>query len=753
VISLSDVFYRYPGRDRGWDLEGITFSIGRGECVLICGGSGSGKSTLAYLFNGLIPHFWGGTLKGTVRVAGKDTGRMSVARFLPLAGMVLQNTDAHLFCSTVEEEMAFGLESLGLPPAEIEVRIRHTAEILHIQELLRRSPLALSGGERRIAAIGSVLCLDPPLLVLDEPFAHLDWAGIEQVLSVLRDLHRRGRTIVVIEHRVSGLLPLATRCIFLEKGKAVADCGPSEARSILKERHLLPAYPPRNTGRRSPGPAFSVQGLSLEMEGRPVLGDISFEVREGEVLAIVGRNGSGKTTLIRHLNGLRLPGGGRVSVLGSDLRGRSPAEIASRIGISFQNPNDQFFKTSVREELAAGGKGPRADLGRVRELCDLFQLHDLLDRPPYRLSEGEKRRVAVGSIAAMDPRILVIDEPTVGQDGRFLEILARIVAALRDRGHTVVIVTHDLEFALAASDRWIVLHEGRIAAEGRPEELIRDDRLIALGAIAPEIPPCPPFTKGGKGKAGIERDLFIKQKENRFLKHLDPRTKIILGAVAIAFVLFTQAPEVHCLESMALFAVMGAMGMLRPWGRSLRLMGPMVVLVFAVSLISTDLRTAVFLALRLFNLFTVSLVFFRTMSPEEMGDGMRKLGLPYELSFMLSTSMRYVPLIARRVRLIREAQMSRGIDLRMRLRNLPNFAALLMPLLVQSFLFSEELAMAMEARGFGLKGRSFRRSYRITLREVLLILASAALLAAFLWFPDLSAWVTVSQVPSHISSN
>lgn len=223
-------------------------------------------------------------------------------------------------------------------------------------------------------------------------------------------------------------------------------------------------------------------------------------------------------------------------------------------------------------------------------------------------------------------------------------------------------------------------------------------------------------------------------KKEEFIGNLDPRTKILLGATAIAAVLFTRTPESHVFESLALLLVMYVRGVLRPWGRGMKLMAPMIVLVFAIGLISFDLETASLLSIRLFNLLTVSFVFFRTMPPEEIGDGVRKLGLPYEFSFILTTSMRYVPLIGRRIRLIVEAQMSRGIDLRPGIRNLRNFTALLMPLLIQSFLLSEELAMAMEARGFGLKGRTYRRTYRITSKDVVLVLLSLILLVAFLWW-------------------
>ena len=215
---------------------------------------------------------------------------------------------------------------------------------------------------------------------------------------------------------------------------------------------------------------------------------------------------------------------------------------------------------------------------------------------------------------------------------------------------------------------------------------------------------------------------------------LDPRTKLFLGAAAVSLVLFTQRPAVHAAAAGLLLAGLWGMDMMRPWVRALRLMAPMVVLVFVISLIGFDLNTALVLSLRLFNLLTVSFVFFRAMTPEEVGAGLRKLGMPYGFSFILSTAMRYVPLIGRRIRLIMEAQTSRGIDLRPRLRNAGNFMALLMPLLVQSFLLAEELAMAMEARGFGLKGRTFRKIYRIKAGEYVLMLGSLVVLVLFCWW-------------------
>jgi energy-coupling factor transport system ATP-binding protein len=488
MIILSDISYRYPGAGHGWTLEGINLTIRDREFLLICGSSGSGKSTLAYLFNGLVPHFFGGDLRGSVQVDGLDTREISVAALLPKVGLVLQNTDAHLFCSTVEDEIAFGLESVGLPASEIEGQVRWITEMLDIQDLLNRPPHALSGGERRLVAIASVLCLNPSVLVLDEPFAHLDWEGVKRVGNLLADLHRNGKTLLVIEQRVGALLQHASRCVVMEQGKIVFDGPPAESHATLQKQHLLPVYPERlKRASKSAQTVIAIKGLSHEQDGRQILRDLSLEVNGGETVAVVGRNGSGKTTLVRHLNGLRRPKRGTVSVMGSPVGGKSPVELASLVGISFQNPNDQFFKNRVREELTAGLKALGKEEGTLREVCDLFGLQELLDRSPYRLSEGQKRRVALGSVLAMNPRILVIDEPTVGQDGRFLETIAALIASLQDRGYTVVVVTHDLEFALAVADRWILLHEGKKMGDGRAKEIMGDPELIRIGAVGPEL--------------------------------------------------------------------------------------------------------------------------------------------------------------------------------------------------------------------------------------------------------------------------
>jgi len=471
-IELSDIHYRYPETE--WILNGIDMAVNPGDYTVVFGANGSGKSTMGYLFNGLVPHFFGGTLEGTVRVNNIDTKNSEVSELFSEIGLVIQNVDAQLFNDTVENELAFGLESLGLSSGEIDKRITDISTKLDIADLLDRSPDSLSGGEKRLVSIAAILCLSPSVLVLDEPYSNLDRKGIERVKNILHQIHESGRNIVVIEQRMGGFLQDATRCVIVERGKIRFEGGTDQANRIMVEEHLLPRYPPRLRKHKLIGneTILAVDGLSYAVNGRRILKDISLEFKKNETVAIVGENGAGKTTLIKHFNGLLKPTEGEVMLQGEGIRRKSPTDLARRVGICFQNPNDQFFKTSVGDELRAGphvlGKH---DGHTVDKICGLLDLHELLDRSPYSLSEGEKKRVAVASILSMEPDILVLDEPTVGQDGRFKEVIANILGDLEMLGITIIMVTHDLEFARATTDRWIVLHDGQIRIDGTPEDI------------------------------------------------------------------------------------------------------------------------------------------------------------------------------------------------------------------------------------------------------------------------------------------
>jgi energy-coupling factor transport system ATP-binding protein len=469
AVELKRVGYAYPGC--GPVLNGLDLALRTGQATVVFGAGGSGKSTLAYLLNGLIPHFFGGRLEGTVTVKGIDTRQASVTDLFSDVGLVLQNADAQLFNSTVAAELAFGLESMGLGTEEIGVRIRRTAADMGITHLLPRSPETLSGGEKRAVAIAAVLISDPEVVVLDEPFTGLDWNCTRVVGSLLKRIAQGGRTLLLIEHRVRPFLNEADRCLVIEGGRIEFDGTPATAAAVLAERHLVPQYAARTSAERQidPEALLAVRRLTCRLEGSVVLDDVSLEIRSGQPLAIVGENGSGKTTLVKHCSGLLAPHSGEVLFKGKSIGSCTPPQRVARVGLCFQNPNDQFFKGDVHSELLAGVPSPAAaDATWQQRILDALKLTPLLDRSPHRLSEGEKRRVALASVLLMRPAVLILDEPTAGLDGCMKEMLAGLLAQIVPMGVTPVVVTHDLDFAEATTDRWIWLQRGKIRSDGNP---------------------------------------------------------------------------------------------------------------------------------------------------------------------------------------------------------------------------------------------------------------------------------------------
>lgn len=711
AVRLENVRYRYPGS--AWVLRNIDFGLDVGEYAVVFGANGSGKSSFAYLLDGLIPHFFGGTLQGDVRVDGLNTRECAMGDLFPRVGLVLQNPDAQLFSSTVADELAFGLESLGFPARQIEGRIAAMAESVGIEHLLGRAPETLSGGEQRLVAIASVLVMDPPLLVLDEPFANLDWTFARRVRSLLADLHRRGKTVIVIEHRAGEFLQDATRLAVFDNGRC-SDIAPGASfRHILEERRLTPAYPPLSFPAvgETAAPVLSIAHLDFSIEKKKILEDVSFALRTGEVVALVGKNGAGKSTLVRHLIGLLKPLRGDVRLHGRSIRGQAPSDLAHSIGVCFQNPNDQFFKTTIRDELAVGlnRRGATA-IDPIGELCRRFRLSGLLDRSPYRLSEGEKKQVAIAAVLAMDPEVLVLDEPTVGQDAAGKDALAAWIGELAGQGVAVLLATHDLDFAAACSTRWVLLDGGRVRGDGAAADILR---LMDTGS--PE--PADPQAGGSPFSSRPARSS------------LNPLTRLVLLFAGVGAVLASLSTGALAAEAAVVSILLLLSGRERKV-RSLRLMGPMVALVFVLGVVFFDIETTLQLVLRVYSLLGISAVCFASLTPEAVGAALAGLKVPPGPAFMLTAGLRYVPLIEQRVRSIRDAQQARGVDLRPRLTNIGNWMALLLPLLVQCFLLADELALAMEARGFSGERRTSRRPARLRFLDGAVMAAALCALAA-----------------------
>lgn len=521
LVELEHVTYRYEDAPAP-ALSEVNLSIGAGEYVLLAGASGSGKSTLCRLLNGLIPHFHGGTLDGRVSVDGLATREHPVRELFAHAGLVFQNPTAQLFNSTVAHEIAFGLESAGLPREEIQSRTEWALDVTALARFAGRAPHTLSGGEQQRVAIAAMLALRPRILVLDEPFANLDGESIERVKALLGEIHAQGTVVLLAEHRLSVSLEHATRLVILDRGRVVRDGAP---RAILREdvsplgletpyvvrvaresgwrqvplsvpeavatarvepRVVLPQRTVMSVPEPVPGglPVIQMQDVTFARETGQVLQHVDLSVSRGESLALVGRNGSGKTTLLKHLIGIYRPVSGSVRVLGMDTRRVRVSDLARAVGFVFQNPNDQLFKPNVREELEVAPRAlGRLDAAWLDRLVGWFQLEPLLERSPFTLSEGEKKRVAFAAALAAHPEIVLLDEPTTGQDYAFRTALERLLVELRSEGITTLFATHDPEFAEEAAARWVVLSGGSLIGDGTPDEVMQDDAMLARAGL------------------------------------------------------------------------------------------------------------------------------------------------------------------------------------------------------------------------------------------------------------------------------
>jgi len=497
-IRAEELRYAYRKGGAPWVLNGIDLAVRPDAYLLVAGASGSGKSTLCRTFNGLIPHFYGGVLEGRVVVGGRDTAGLSVGALFGQVGMVFQNPEAQLFNRTVEGEIAFGLESLGLPRRTMKARIGAVSRAMGISDLLNRDPHSLSGGEQQLTCLAAILALAPTAVVLDEPYASLDPANVWRVRKALRDIHGRGTGVIVAEHRMGYTAPDAGRMVVIDNGRVVLDGPPSRLLTpIATETFGLTGGSDLAVAASAASSAVSpsvsaaetvlaAEDLSHAMDGGPILKNIHFSLRKGECAALLGANGAGKTTLLKHFNGLLRPTGGRLVFNGRDIRDLPVSRLARQVGMAFQNPSSQFFKLSVKEEILAG---PRAlecvDEAWIDRLIRLFRLEPLLERPPFRLSGGEKKRVAFAAALAAQPEVLALDEPTAGQDGHFRKALGGFLSDLRSLGRSVVFATHDLAFAARNARRWVVMGEGGILADGSSRDILADPALMEKAGLRP----------------------------------------------------------------------------------------------------------------------------------------------------------------------------------------------------------------------------------------------------------------------------
>jgi energy-coupling factor transporter ATP-binding protein EcfA2 len=546
AIRIENLHYAYPSLVAGTPdvpaLRGINLVVETGEFLAVMGPIGAGKTTLCLALNGLVPQSTGGIFRGDVWVAGCNTKTHSVAELAIEVGIVFQDPESQLFNITVEDEVAFGPESLGLPADEIERRIAWALGAVGLGDLRDRSPAYLSGGQQRRLALAAVLAMQPGILVLDEPTAGLDPLGRRAILDVIADLRRQGVTIVIATQDADAVAMLADRVIILEAGVIVLEGTPQsvfaqaerlhnlgvDAPDMAELSHCLGAQPPwltvdqacqalqlgrQESGARSresiscllspyscllsphsclPGKGITCENVWYRYEtGVQALAGVDLTIYGGEYVALIGANGSGKTTLAKQMNGLLRPQQGRVLLDGRDIRQQSTGQLARQVGYVFQSPDHQIFAPTVREEIAFGPRNLGLERGevdrRVEDALETFRLTPMAAAPPATLGYGQRRLVTLASAHAMQPEVLVLDEPTVGLDRALTMRLMEWASELHRLGTTVIFITHDMRLA-AVAPRCLVMDRGQVVVDDPTSGIFaHPDELARAGITPPPI--------------------------------------------------------------------------------------------------------------------------------------------------------------------------------------------------------------------------------------------------------------------------
>jgi len=524
MIRFSDVSFSYSAADEPI-LRHVDLTIGEGEFCLVVGATGSGKSTLLGAINGLVPHFTGGRLSGTVTVDGRSTRDNPPRELADLVGMVGQNPSASFVTDVVEDELAYAMENLGVSPEAMRRRVEDTLDLLGLHELRHRPLLSLSGGQQQRVAIGAVLTASPRVLVLDEPTSALDPAAAEEVLATLtRLVHDVGMTVVIAEHRLERVVPFADRIILVPgsgdelivgrpqdvmAGSPVAPplvdlarlagwdpipLSVRDARRLVEPLRLrlagLQAGPPTTpTPASTPEPIAEAEHVSSVYGTVMALNQVDLRIRRGEVVAVMGRNGSGKSTLLGLLAGLRRPAKGRVRICGQVPGDLPPRKLIKLVGLVPQDAGVLLYCSSVADECEASDGECGLPPGTTAATLDRVLPGVPRQHHPRDLSEGQRLAVALAVILAPAPPVLLLDEPTRGLDYPSKDRLVRLLRELVAGGHSVVIATHDVELVARVADRAMVLAEGEVVSDGAAREVVCHSPVFApqvAKVLAPE---------------------------------------------------------------------------------------------------------------------------------------------------------------------------------------------------------------------------------------------------------------------------
>ena len=532
-IEVKGLKYKYPHTSK-LVLDGIDFEADKGQFIGIIGENQAGKSTLCQAFAGLVPTMFRGAYGGKVIIGGVEASKVPIAVLCQKVGLVFQNPFNQLSGAkdTVFEEIAFGLQNLGIPRDEIGKRVDKALKLLDIIKYKDRNPFDLSGGQIQRVAIASILAMEPEVLVLDEPTSQLDPQGSEDVFLVVEKLAKTGITIIMVEQKMEKLAAYCDKILLLHRGVQVAYDVPERifSRDDLRELGVEPPvytqvskalsvyrkegddllYPvtlkqiqnhkdqfPVTISKkgREQNPdklgqdIFTIKDLGFHyIPGAPIIENLtlSLDIRP---TAVIGQNGAGKTTLVKLLKGLLKPRAGTVLLEGEDISGRTVAQLAKKVGYVFQNPDDQIFKNQVLEEVMVGplniGMTRKEGEQRAREALEMVGLLHAEKENPYDLDLSERKMVAIASVVAMDPKVLILDEPTIAQDARGREVLGQLIRTMTERGKFVLAILHDMDFVARYFERVIVMAGGKVISDGPGEKIFYEKDTLTKARLEP----------------------------------------------------------------------------------------------------------------------------------------------------------------------------------------------------------------------------------------------------------------------------
>lgn len=489
MIELKDVSYTY-GTAENPVLKKINLEVRQGELLLVTGHSAAGKTTLALAMAGILHHEIGGKTEGEIIFKNRNVksfnGMKELSRHI---GMVFDDAESQLIFTSVEEEIRSGLENRGYSKKELRHRLEEVMELCEISHLRNRAPHALSGGQKQKVALAATLALDTEVLILDEATAELDTKAVRRIFAILKRLKEAGKTIIIIDHNIDNFLEIGDRVVLLEKGRIKAIKSPADfsasslAASSLASEHEISKterqalYMPHNEG-KGRQPVISVRNLTQRYGEVLALDSIDLEIYPGELVAVMGENGSGKTTLVKHFNGLLRPYSGSVLIKGLETSRIPVNELVKHTGLVFQNPDNMLFEDTVEAEIAFGLnniniEGLEAEKA-ISDSLELVNLGEKLRVFPRNLSRGERQRLAVACVIAMKPELIVLDEPTTGLDAEESDSMMQLIRKLQQEGHTIVMVTHNMQIVKDHAERVIRMEAGRIVEDTSMESAGRE---------------------------------------------------------------------------------------------------------------------------------------------------------------------------------------------------------------------------------------------------------------------------------------